>query len=125
MRHVTHSGMFLIRKTEANNAICSHMDEPGDEHPERSKSHRERQISHDTAYMWNLNYNINALFYKTEADPQTESRPVAAKGGAGGEEREVGVSRRKLVHTASEDTPAAQHRELSSVTRDKSQWKRT
>ena len=55
------------------------MDEPADDHPERSKSHRERQISYDTAYMWNLNYNINALFYKTEADPQTESRPVAAK----------------------------------------------
>ena len=67
-----HNGMLLIRKAEGNNAICSYMDEPRDDHPEWSKSDRDRQISYDTAYMWNLNCNINALFYKTETDSQTE-----------------------------------------------------
>ena len=41
-------------KTEWNNAICSNMDGPGDYHTEWSKSDRERQISYDIAYMWNL-----------------------------------------------------------------------
>lgn len=29
-----HNGMLLIRKAEGNNAICSYMDEPRDDHPE-------------------------------------------------------------------------------------------
>ena len=37
-----------------------------------SKPDRERQISCDIAYMWNLKKNdINELIYKTEIDPQT------------------------------------------------------
>ena len=32
------------------------MDEPGDYHTKLSKPERERQISYDIAYMWNL-YN--------------------------------------------------------------------
>ena len=34
--------------------ICSNMDRPRDRHTEWSKSDRERQISYDIAYMWNL-----------------------------------------------------------------------
>ena len=41
-------------KKEWNNAICSNMDGPRDCHTEWSKSHREREISYDTAYMRNL-----------------------------------------------------------------------
>ena len=41
-------------KKKQNNAICSNMDEPTDSHAEWSKSDRERQISYDITYMWNL-----------------------------------------------------------------------
>ena len=53
-------------------AICSNMDGPRDCHTEWSKSYREREISHDIPYMWNLKRNdINELIYKTETDSQT------------------------------------------------------
>ena len=32
---------------------------------------RERQISYDIAYMWDLKYDTNELIYKTETDSQT------------------------------------------------------
>ena len=49
------------------------MDEPRDDHTKWSKSDRERQISYDIAYMWNLKKkkSINELIHKTEADSQT------------------------------------------------------
>ena len=34
------------------------------------KSERERQISYDTIYMWNLKYDTNELIYETETDSQ-------------------------------------------------------
>ena len=37
-----------------NNAICSNRDEPSDYHAQRNKSDRERQISCDVIYMWNV-----------------------------------------------------------------------
>ena len=33
---------------------------------------RERQISYDITYMWNLKYDTNELIYKTETDSQTQ-----------------------------------------------------
>ena len=35
------------------------------------KSERERQISYDITYMWNLKYGTNEPIYKTETDSQT------------------------------------------------------
>ena len=35
------------------------------------KSHRERQMSYDITYMWNLKYDTNDLIYKTKTDSQT------------------------------------------------------
>ena len=35
------------------------------------QSERERQISYDITYMWNLKYGTNELIYKTETDSQT------------------------------------------------------
>ena len=49
-----YNGILLSHKKEWNNAICSNMDGPRDCHTEWSKSDRERQISYDIAYMWNL-----------------------------------------------------------------------
>ena len=33
---------------------------------------RERQISWDNIYMWNLKYDTNKLIYKTETDSQNQ-----------------------------------------------------
>ena len=44
------------------------------------QSERERQITNNVTYMWNLKYDTNELIYKTEADSQTENRFVVAKG---------------------------------------------
>ena len=48
------------------------MDGPGDDHTKWSKSDRERQISYDITYMWNLKKNeTNELIHKIETDSQT------------------------------------------------------
>ena len=65
-----YNGILLGHKKEWNNAICSNMDGPRDYHTKWSKSERERQISYDTTYMWNLKYDTNELIYKTETDSQ-------------------------------------------------------
>ena len=44
---------------------------PRDYHTKWSQSDRERQISYDITYMWNLKYDTNGLIYKTEIDSQT------------------------------------------------------
>ena len=58
-------------KKEWNNAICSNMDGPRGYHTKWSKSEKERQISYDMTYLWNLKYDTNELIYKTEIDSQT------------------------------------------------------
>ena len=45
---------LLVIKKERNNAIWSNTDGPRDCHTEWYKSDRERQITYDIAYMWNL-----------------------------------------------------------------------
>ena len=47
------------------------MDGPRDYHTKWSKSDREKQISNDVTYMWNLKKETNELIYKTEIDSQT------------------------------------------------------
>ena len=49
-----YNGILLNHKTEWNNTICSNMDETRDYHTRWSKPDRERQISYDITYMWNL-----------------------------------------------------------------------
>ena len=46
------------------------MDEPRDYQIKLNKSERERQISYDITYMWNLKYGTNELIYET--DPETQ-----------------------------------------------------
>ena len=46
------------------------MDGPRDCYTEWSKSDRERQISYDIAYMWNLKNGTNELNYKREIEWQ-------------------------------------------------------
>ena len=46
-------------------------DGPRDYHAnKRSKSERERQITYDITYMWNLKYNTNQHIYETKTDSQ-------------------------------------------------------
>ena len=66
-----YNGILLGHKKEQNNAICSNMDGPRDYYTKWSKSDRERQISYDIAYMWNLKKDTNELIYETEIDSQT------------------------------------------------------
>ena len=60
----------ISHKREQNHAICSHMDGHKDCDTEWSQSDRERQISYDIAYMWNLKNGRNELIYKTEIESQ-------------------------------------------------------
>ena len=61
----TYNGILLGHKNEQNNAICSNMDGTRDDHAKWSKPDRERQISYDIAYMWNLKKKIQInLFTK-------------------------------------------------------------
>ena len=64
MVHI-YSVISLSHKNEWNNAICSNMDGLRDYHTKWSKSDRERQISCDIAYMWNLKKGSNELISKT------------------------------------------------------------
>ena len=47
------------------------MDEPRDDHRRQSKTQRERQISYDISYMWNLKYDTNECIYEIKTDSQT------------------------------------------------------
>ena len=58
-----HNGILLSHK-KWNYAICSYMDVPRDHHTKWNKSKRERQISDDTTYLWNIKRNTNDLFTK-------------------------------------------------------------
>ena len=44
---------------------------------------RERQISYDTIYMWNLKNDTNELIYETGIDLQTWKKFLVAKGDSG------------------------------------------
>ena len=65
-----YTGILLSHKKEWNNAICSNMNGPRDYHTEWSKSDREKQVSYDIIYMWNLKNGTNELIYKTEIESQ-------------------------------------------------------
>ena len=50
----TYKVILLSHKKEQSNAICRNMDGLKDCHTKSSKSDRERKISYDIAYVWNL-----------------------------------------------------------------------
>ena len=58
-------------KEEWTNAICSNTDGPRYYHTKWTKSERERWISYDITYTWNLKYDTNELIYKTVTNSQT------------------------------------------------------
>ena len=44
------------------------MNGPGDNHTKLSKSDREKQISYNITYTWNLKYDTNELIYETNGE---------------------------------------------------------
>ena len=66
-----YNGILLSHKREWNNAMCSNLDGPRDDHTKWSKSNRGRQILYDITYMWNLRNNTNESIYQTETDSET------------------------------------------------------
>ena len=64
--------------------LDSNMDATRDSHTKWSKSEKERQISYDITFMWNLKYDTNEPINKTETDTQTENRIVVTKKKRGG-----------------------------------------
>ena len=58
MVHV-YNGILLNHTEECNNASCIKTDGPRDDHTQCRKSARERQISYDITYRWNLKKKKN------------------------------------------------------------------
>ena len=57
------------------------MDGPRDYHTQWSKSDRERKVSYDITYMWNLKkIDINKLIYRMEIDSDFEDKLAVTKG---------------------------------------------
>ena len=67
-------------RKESNNVISTNMNATRDYHTKWSESGRERQISFDITYVWNLQYDSNVLFYETETVMDIEGTFVVAKG---------------------------------------------
>ena len=86
---------------EWNNAICRNMDVTRDYHNKWSKSERERQISYDITYMWNLKYEKMNVSMKQKQTHRHREQTCSCQGGGGkgGMEWQFGISRCKLLHT--------------------------
>ena len=77
-------GILLSHRKEWNNAICSNIDEPRDYHTKWSKI-RQRQISYDFTYKWNLKNGTTELIYKTEIESQMWKINLWLPGWGGGD----------------------------------------
>ena len=55
------------------------------------KSERERQISYDIIYTWNLKYDTKESIYKTETDSQTQRTDLQVPKGRGQERDGLGI----------------------------------
>ena len=62
------------------NVICSNMDATRGYHTKWSKSEKERQITYNITYMWDLKYGINETIYKIGTDSDRENTLLNAKG---------------------------------------------
>ena len=68
-------------KKEWNNAIYSNMDGPRDYHTKWSKSERERQVSYDITYMWNLKKGYKWTYLQNRNRPtDIENKLMVTKG---------------------------------------------
>ena len=72
-------------KKEWSNAICSNMDGHRDCHTEWSKSDRERQISYDITYMWNLKKGYKWTYIQNRNRVTDVENKLMVTGGWGGD----------------------------------------
>ena len=86
-------------KEEWTNAICSNIDGPRYYQKKWTKSERERWISYDITYTWNLKYDTNELIYKTVTNSQTEKTKLGLPKGEEGRgiNRKFATSWHKLL----------------------------
>ena len=81
-----HNGILLSHEKEWNNAICSDMDRPRDDHTKWSKSDIERQISYDITSMWNLKKKVQMKHLQNRNRPtDLENKLMVTKGERAGE----------------------------------------
>ena len=74
--HVSiYNGILFGHEKEWNIVTCSNMDGPRDYHTDWNKSGRERQISHDVIYMWNL-IKWYKITYKIEKKNLVSLSPI-------------------------------------------------
>ena len=67
---------------EWNSAICRGMDRSRDYHTEWSKSEREKQISYNIAYMWNLEKQCRWTYLQSRnGDTDVREQTYGRKGG--------------------------------------------
>ena len=86
-----YNGILLNRKKEWNNVICSNMDGPRDYRTKWSKPDRERQISCDITYMWNLKIWYKWTYLQHRNRPtDIENKLMVTKGGSEGRD-ELGI----------------------------------
>ena len=89
---------YSAMKKGQNNVICSNMDGAGDSHTKWSKLERERQITHDITFVWNLIYGTNEIFHRKETHGVEEQTCGCQGGGQSGMDWESVVNRCKLLH---------------------------
>ena len=66
-----HNGTLLSHKKNKIMSFVATWVEPSDSHAKQSKSERERQITCDITYMWNLKYGTDETIYRTETNSWT------------------------------------------------------
>ena len=73
------------------------MDGTRDSHTNWSESERERPISHDITYIWNVIYGTNEPFHRKETHGLGEQTCCQGGGGENGMDWELGVNRNRLL----------------------------
>lgn len=79
----TQNGILLSRKKEWNSAICSNKDGSRNDHTKRSKSDRERQMSHDISYMWTLKKGYKWTYFQNRKRLTDRNQLMVTKGKRG------------------------------------------
>ena len=81
----TYNGILLSHKKEWSNVICSNMDGPRDYHTKSSKPDRERQVSYDIAYIWNMKKRYKWTYLQNRNRlTDIENKLTVTKGERGG-----------------------------------------
>ena len=86
-----YNGILLSHQKELNNAICSNVDRPRDYLTKWSNPGRERLISYDITYMWNLKKKWYKWAYIQNRNRHTDIENKLTKGEKEGGRGKLGV----------------------------------